>query len=258
MNKVKELWDYREMLFRLVQRDLKSRYQGSALGFIWMLLNPLLQLGVYTVVFSVIIRMDIEKYYLFLFIALVPWMFFSSCLGAGSSVILGQKDLVCRVSFPREILPVAFTVSQLVNLLFSFLVIFVIVVISGVSISIPALVLLPVVVLIEFVLGLGTVLLVSSLAVYFRDLEHILMILSMVWMYLTPVLYPPEYVPDTLLRLLYLNPMTSVTIAYRDILYYGRAPELVILLRAAGLAMLVLAVGELFFSHFQKKFAEEL
>ena len=87
MKFIKELWQYREMIVSLVKRDLKSRYKGSILGFLWMFLNPLLQLCVYTIVFSGIMRMDIEKYYLFLFVALVPWIFFSTCLSGGTTVI---------------------------------------------------------------------------------------------------------------------------------------------------------------------------
>ncbi len=131
MRVVKELWEYREMIVSLVKRDLKSRYKGSVLGFLWMFLNPLLQLAVYTVVFSTIIKMGIEKFYLFLFVALVPWLFFSTCLSAGTTVIFSQQDMVKKIYFPREALPLAFTISQFVNMLLSFVVIFIVVICSG-------------------------------------------------------------------------------------------------------------------------------
>ena len=102
MKFIKELWQYREMIVSLVKRDLKSRYKGSILGFLWMFLNPLLQLCVYTIVFSGIMRMDIEKYYLFLFVALVPWIFFSTCLSGGTTVIFGQQDMVKKNIFPKR------------------------------------------------------------------------------------------------------------------------------------------------------------
>ena len=123
MKFLRELWQYREMIISLVKRDLKSRYKGSVLGFFWMFLNPLLQLGVYTIVFSTIMRMDIEKFYLFLFVALVPWLFFSTCLSSGTTVIFSQQDMVKKIYFPREVLPIAFTLSQFVNMLLSFIVI---------------------------------------------------------------------------------------------------------------------------------------
>ncbi len=253
-----ELWQYREMILSLVKRDLKSRYKGSVLGFFWMFLNPLLQLCVYTVVFSTIMRMGIDKFYLFLFVALVPWMFFSTCLSSGTTVVMGQQDMVKKIYFPREVLPLAFTISQFVNMLLSFVIIFVVVFVSGIKLDPLSLLYLPLIMIIEFVLSLGIVLLASSLTVYFRDLEHILSIISMAWMYLTPIIYPVEMVPENLLKFFYLNPMTPITIAYRDILYYGKAPHVKTLISAALLGILVLVVGEILFSRLQRKFAEEL
>lgn len=258
MKVLKELWEYREMVFNLVKRDLRGRYKGSVLGFFWMFLNPLLQLAVYNIVFSTIMRMGIEKFYLFMFVAFVPWLFFSTCLSAGTSVIFAQQDMVKKIYFPRQVLPLAFTLSQFVNMLLSFLVIFVVVACSGVTINPAALVCLVPVMLIEFVLALGTTYLVSALTVYFRDLEHIMGILSMAWMYLTPVIYPMEMVPEAYRRLLYFNPMTSVTTAYRDILYYGQVPRMETLLQAAVMGGVVLAAGQMLFGRLSRHFVEEL
>lgn len=258
MKLIRELWQYREMIISLVKRDLKSRYKASVLGFLWMFLNPLFQLIVYTIVFSTIMRMGIEKFYLFLFVALVPWIFFSTCLSSGTTVILGQQEMVKKIYFPREVLPLSFTLSQFVNMLLSFIIIFIVVFFSGISIDPVALLYLPLIMVIEFVLALGIVLIASSLTVYFRDLEHILSIISMAWMYMTPIIYPIEAVPEQYLKWFYINPMTSVTIAYRDILYYGRCPRLETLLNAVILGLVVLVLGELLFKWLQRKFAEEL
>ena len=203
------------MIVSLVKRDLKGRYKGSVLGFFWMFLNPLLQLAVYTAVFSVIMRMNIDKFYMFMFVALVPWLFFSSCLSGGTNVIFSQQDMVKKIYFPREVLPISFTLSQFVNMLLSFLVIFVVLFFSGLPITY----------------------ITSAVAVYFRDLTYIMNIIAMAWMYLTPIIYPVSYVPDKYAKLFYLNPMTSVTIAYRDILYYGKVPELETLTNAVIMGM---------------------
>lgn len=258
MKLLNELWQYREMIASLVKRDLKSRYKGSFLGFLWMFLNPLLQVCVYTVVFSTIMRMGIEKFYLFFFVALVPWLFFSTCLSAGTTVIFSQQDMVKKIYFPREVLPLAFTLSQFVNMLLSFVIVFVVVLVSGVSINLLAWLYLPLIMLIEFVLALGITFLVSALTVYFRDLEHILSIVSMAWMYLTPVIYPVEMVPEAFRGIFYLNPMTSLIVAYRDILYYGRIPEVSTLLNAVILGIVILIIGRFTFSKLQRRFAEEL
>lgn len=258
MKLLKELYEYREMIISLVKRDLKSRYKGSVLGFFWMFLNPLLQLGVYTIVFSTIMRMGIDKFYLFMFVALVPWLFFSSCLSSGPGVIFSQQDMVKKIYFPRQVLPISFTLSQFVNMLLSFIVIFVVVFFSGVRVNPIALCYLPLIMIIEFVLGLGVTYLVSALNVYFRDLEYIMGIISMAWMYLTPVIYPVEMVPEKFVKLFYLNPMTSIVIAYRDILYYGRAPEMSTLINAIIMGIVVLVIGQLTFSKLQRHFVEEL
>lgn len=258
MKLLKELWNYREMIVSLVKRDLKGKYKGSVLGFLWMFLNPLLQLCIYTIAFSVIMRNGIEKYYLYLFVALVPWIFFSTCLTGGTFVILGQQDMVKKIYFPREVLPIAFTTSQFVNMLLSFLVILVVVFFNGVRIPLLAWFCLILVMLVEYIIALGITFLASGLSVYFRDLQHIFSILSMGWMYLTPVLYSVDMVPAEFLPIFNLNPMTPVITAYRDILYYGQIPQVNTLLNAALLGVLVLVIGELAFSKLQKGFAEEL
>ncbi len=258
MKILKEMWQYREMVRSLVKRDLKSRYKGSVLGFLWMFLNPLLQLFVYTVVFSVIMRMNIEKYYLFLFVALIPWTFFSVCLSAGANVVVMQQDMVKKIYFPREVLPVSFVTAQLVNMLLSFVVVFAVILISGTKVSVAALLFLPLVIMIEYILALGLTLMVSALTVYFRDLEHIISILAMAWMYLTPVMYPVEMVPERFVRLFYLNPMAPVIIAYRDILYYGQVPRMRNLILSSAAGGIVLVLGCLVFRCMQRHFIEEL
>lgn len=258
MKLIKELWNYREMIISLVKRDLKSRYKGSVLGFLWMLLNPLLQLCVYTAVFSVIMRTGIEKYYLFLFVALVPWIFFSTCLSGGTTVVFAQKDMVKKIYFPRQVLPIVFTTSQFINMLLSFIIIFIVVFCSGIGLYPKALAYLPMVMAIEYILALGITFLASALTVYFRDLEHILGIVSMAWMYLTPVLYDVSSVPEKYLPVFQLNPMTPIIVAYRDILYYGRVPQVDTLLRALALGALVMAAGGITFRLLQRHFVEEL
>lgn len=258
MKTLKELFDYREMIFSLVRRDLRGRYKGSVLGFLWTFLNPLLQLVVYTIVFSFIMRAGIEKFYLFLFVALVPWLFFGTCLSGGASCIWAQQDMVKKIYFPREVLPLSYTISQFVNMALSFLVVFVVLIFSGTGINFVALLYLPLIMLIEFVLALGTTFMVSALTVYFRDFEYILGILQMAWMYLTPVMYSIDMIPEKYQSIFKLNPMTPVIVAYRDILYYKQIPHIETLLQASILGVFVLVVGFFLFGKLQRNFAEEL
>lgn len=258
MNFIKELWQYREMIVSLVKRDLKSKYKGSVLGFMWMLLNPLLQLVIYTVVFSVIMKSGIEQFYLFLFVALIPWIFFSTCLASGTTVIFAQQDMIKKIYFPREVLPIAFTTSQFVNMLLSFVVIFIVFGFSSRGLHPEALIFLPIVMIIEYLLCLGITYIASALTVYFRDLEHILSIVSMAWMYMTPILYDASLIPEELLPLFNLNPMTPIVASYRDIFYYGVSPKVEDMLRAFVFAVIILLIGQFAFKHLQKHFAEEL
>ncbi len=256
--KIKELYDYREMIFSLVKRDLKGRYKGSVLGFLWTFINPLLQLMVYTLVFSVIMRNGIEDYYLFLFVALVPWIFFSTSISGGASCIWSQKEMVKKIYFPREVLPVAFVTSQFVNMLLSFIVIFGVLFAVRKPISGQALLCLPVVMLVEYVLSLGAALLVSAVTVFLRDLEYILGIVTMAWQFLTPILYSIDDVPEELRFVFQYNPMSPVIIAYRDILYYAKVPDLGTMISAVVLGVLLLVVGWIVFDRLQRRFAEEL
>lgn len=253
-----ELYAYRQMLFSLVKKDLRGRYKGSVLGFLWTFINPLLQLAVYTVVFSVILRANIDKFYLFLFVALVPWIFFSSSLTGGASSILAQKDMVKKIYFPREVLPISYVTSCFVNMLFSFLIIFAVIIFSGTPVNLLALCFLPPVMAVEFILALGIAMLSSAVTVYFRDLEHILGIVSMAWMYLTPIMYSIDIVPDKLLPIFMANPMTPIVLAYRDILYYATIPSLLTLLHALILGLFVSIVGFWTFGKLKKRFVEEI
>ncbi len=258
MQVLKEIYAYREMIFSLVKRDLRGRYKGSALGFAWTFISPLLQLGVYTLVFSVIMRNGIKDYYLFLFVALIPWLFFSSSLGGGAGCIRQQADMTKKIYFPREVIPLSYVTSQFVNMLLSLVVVFAVLLVSGKGLSINALIYLPIIMIIEYVLALGMTLLISSITVYLRDVEYFMSIIVMAWQFLTPVMYGIDMVPEKLLPFFKLNPMSSVIVAYRDILYYKQAPQLSTLLTAIIFAIVVLVVGFKVFERLKKHFAEEL
>lgn len=258
MRKLRELYQYREMIVSLVRKDLKGRYKGSALGFLWTFLNPLLQLLVYTVVFSVILKSGIPNYYLHLFVALVPWIYFASALTTGAKLVLDQKNMIKKIWFPREVLPLAYSISGFCNMLFSFVIIFAVIGVMRLGVNFAALPWLIPVMLIQFVLVLGINLITSAVTVYVRDLEHIMGVISMAWMYLSPVVYGISYVPESWHRWYLLNPIAPLLLAYRDILYYQTAPALHQLFPAAVISFAVLAVGFLTFSRLQRRFAEEL
>lgn len=264
MKTLREIYEYRQMIFGLVKRDLRGRYKGSILGFLWTFLNPLLQLLVYTFLFSTILRNNIDKYYLHLFVALVPWMFFASSVQAGAGCVLNQSGMITKIYFPREVLPIAHVTSQFVNMLYTFIVVLAVVFLSGVWPGAGALLQLPVIMLIEYCLALGLTLFVSAVTVYFRDLEYIIGILMMAWQFLCPIVYSIDLVWNLaennpwILQVYMLNPMTPIVLAFRDILYYGKPADLSTLWLAAVLAVICLGVGYVTFGKLKRRFAEEL
>lgn len=258
IGKLRELWQYREMTASLVRKDLKGRYRGSVLGFLWTFLNPLLQLLVYTLVFSVILKSGIPHYALHLFVALVPWIFFSSALTTGARLVLDQKNMIKKIYFPREVLPLAYTVSSFCNMLFSFVIIFAVLAVSGVGVRLSVLPWLIPVMGIQFVLVLGVNLIASAVTVYVRDFEHIMGVVSMAWMYLSPVVYGIEFVPEQMQRWYLLNPMAPLILSYRSILYHQTAPVPLHLLSAFGMSLAVTVLGFFIFARLQRRFAEVL
>ena len=255
---LKEIYAYRQMIFSLVRKELRGRYKGSVLGFLWTFINPLLQLMVYTFVFSIVLPNNIDKFYLYLFVGLVPWLFFSGSMTGGAACIVNQKDMVKKIYFPREVMPISYVASGFVNMLFCFIVIFAVIIVSGVGVNPVALLYLPVIMIVEFIMALGGAMLTSALTVYFRDLEYSLGILTMAWMYFTPVVYSMEMVPDWIKPYFNLNPMTPVINAYRDILYYKQVPHLLTLVQGLVLGIIVLIIGSISFRKLQRGFAEEL
>ena len=258
MKTIKEIYSYREMIIGLVRKDLRGRYKGTFLGFLWTFVNPLLQLGVYTIVFSTILPSNIERFYLHLFVALIPWLFFATSLNEGCAVIWSNQEMVKKIYFPREVLPISLVIGAFVNMLFSFVVVFIVIFVSGVTINPIAILCLPLFLIMEFILALGIVFIVSAITVFFRDLQHIFGILTMAWMFFTPIVYSFDIVPEHLQPLFRINPMTPVIIGIRDILFYARLPQLETLFKGYGLAFLVLIIGFIVFTTLKKRFAEEL
>ena len=254
---MKEIYEYKEMIFSLVRRELKGRYKNSILGFFWTFLNPLLQLLVYTFAFAVVMPMNIENYYMHLFVALVPWIFFASCLTGGARAVIDQQELVKKIYFPRHVLPIAFTTSQFVNMLLTFMVVFVVLLISGIGIDLGKLCVFPLVAVIQYFLAMGVTLICSTISVYYRDMEQIFGILSIGLMYATPVVYSLESVPEEFRNVLLLNPMTTIIVAYRDILFYKRMPDLQMLFITLLESLCILIIGWCIFAKMQKRFVEE-
>jgi len=227
--RLRELLRYRDLIQNLVMRDLKVRYKSSVLGFLWSLLNPLLLMLVFTVVFTVMMpNADIPKFPVFLLCALLPWNFFSSAMMGAVNSIVYNGSLIKKVYFPREIMPISVVLSTFINFLLSLPVLFIFLAIFQVPFTIW-LIYLPVIMVVQVVFAIGVALVLATLNVFYRDTAVILEVVLQAWFFLTPIFYPAEFLPEwrTVLgialpvrRLTYiLNPMASIVASYRSVLY---------------------------------------
>ncbi|MDA8233794.1 MAG: ABC transporter permease [Clostridia bacterium] len=252
-----ELYKYREMLKNMVTKELRQRYKGSVLGFLWTFLNPLLMLVIYSIVFSTIMRIDIENYSMFLFVGLLPWMFFSTSVLISTGSIVNNGNLIKKIYFPREILPISVAITGLVNFLLSLIILVPALLFFKMEITV-AIFTLPVIIVLQLIMVLGFTLFVSSLNVYFRDLEHILGVLMTAWFYVTPIIFPLQMVPTKFLWLVKLNPVAPLMFAYQDIFYYGVVPKWESLGNVFIFSVASLMIGMLTFGYLKRNFAEEL
>ena len=254
MDKLKELYAYRQMLISLVKKDLRGRYKASVLGFFWTFINPLLQLLVYTVVFSVVMRAGIEKFYIFVFVALVPWIFFSSSLTGGANIIVMNQDMIQKIYFPRIILPISYVTSCFVNMLFSLGAVLIVMIFAHAPFHWTILLIpIPLFLLLVFCCGIGSIL--AALTVFFRDVIHLYSVCTLALMYLTPIFYPIDSIPLEISRWYYLNPMVHYLSYFRNLVLYGTLPTVAENFACIGISALTFAFGMFIFSKMQKRFA---
>ena len=202
-------------------------------------------------------RVNVDKFYIYLFVALVPWIFFTSSIQGGATSILSGADLIKKIYFPRLVLPIAVTSAAFMNMVFSMIIVFIALIISGIGLS-WHIVYLPVIMVLEYFFALGMAFIFSALNVYFRDLEHILGIVTMAWFYGTPIVYTIEMVPEQFLGFFYLNPMTHIVDAYRAILYYHQVPDFSTLSSIVVFSVVFIVIGYILFQKLQRHFVEEL
>jgi lipopolysaccharide transport system permease protein len=266
--RLQELYRFRDLIYHLVVRELRARYKGSVLGFLWSLLNPLLMMAVFTVVFTLIMpNNSLPNYPIFLLCGLLPWNFFSAGVMTGIHSVVSNGNLVKKVYFPREVLPIASALAQLVNFLLALVVLFALLFVFQANLS-PRLWMLPIIILIQTSFIIGIVLFLSAINVFYRDTMMIMDVVILAWFFMTPVFYPLDILPQSYEVMGYvlnvhrlmniLNPMASIINAYRDILYLGTYTEIDFLLRTALSSLAVLAFGYWFFTRLSGDFGEEL
>ncbi len=257
IERILQLYRYYGLAQVLIAKELKVRYRGTSLGFLWSFINPLLLMLIYVLVFSVYMRVQMEHFSAYLLCGILPWAWFSSALTEGSSSILVNGGLIKKVSLPAEIFPLVTTASTMIHYLLSLPILLIFLACFGIKFS-WILLLLPFIMAVQFVFAFSLTLITSSLVVQFRDLIHIVPNLLMIWMFATPVVYPESMIPAKYQFLLNYNPMAWFIGAYHDIFFYDRMPSLtgLALLTLFTLVFFVLAL--MFFDSRKDVFAEEV
>ena len=253
---IRELWAYRELLMVLTQRDIKVRYKQTVLGVIWALLQPVLTMIIFTVVFGGLAKIPSEgyPYAIFVFAALLPWTFFANAVTASSSSLINSSNMVSKVYFPRLIIPLSSIGSGLVDLVISMTVLFVLMFWFGVGWSLNLLMIPIILVSVVFTaLGVGTLL--SALTVAYRDFRFVVPFLVQIWMFATPVVYSVTLVPEKWQWIIFLNPMTGVIEAFRSA-FLDRPFDFASIAVSFAVSLVVFVIGIAYFERVERRFAD--
>ncbi len=263
LHNLRQLVRYRGLIQSLVARELKARYRGSVLGFFWSFINPLLLLLIYTFVFNTVLPgirpAWLEPYALFMFCGILPWTWFASSLSESANVLIAGGNLIKKVLFPAEILPIVAVLANMVHFFLGLPILAAFLVYYSAPLHASEIVWFPAVVAVQLLLTSGLALIVSALTVHFRDIKDILANLLTFWFFATPIIYPMAQAPPLGKRFLNLNPFTHLAVSYQEILFYpgpfGHWKWLLAL--GAGSAGLFLA-GYFLFDRLRDSFAEEV
>lgn len=271
---LKSLLGYKELLFNFAKKELKLKYKNSVLGFFWSLLNPILMMLVFSLIFVVFFKTGVPNFYIFFLAGLLPWNFFNATVMGGTASIISNASLVKKVYFPRELLPLSVALANLINFFLELLVFLLFIIATGIFAPgffavfkyLPyLLIMLPIL----FLFAVGFSFLVAALNVYFRDIQHIVGILMMILFYVSPIIYNiypikgvngvvPGYVPPEYLSIYLSNPLAAIILSFKNALYFMQPPQLNWVLYSAAAAALSFLIGYTVFFRLSPFFAEEL
>lgn len=248
---------YKDLLVELVKREIKARYKQSIFGYLWVIVVPLVHLAVMSIVFSYFVKLPTGgiPYPIFLFVGLVPWTFTANAVTFATSSLTSSVSLITKTKIPREVFPLSSILAKVVDLFLYFLILGAFLLFYNMPIH-PTILFLPVIILIHIIFVFGVSMILSAINVFYRDVENILGVLIMAWMYLTPVFYPAELIPAHLTPIFNLNPMMPIINSYRNVIIYGVLPPMQSFLYAAALSLGVFIFGYKFFKNRSKYFAD--
>jgi ABC-type polysaccharide/polyol phosphate export permease len=256
-NHFRELYGYRNLIWTLAWGEFKQRYKNSVLGYFWSLLEPLLMLVVLYVVFSNLMKMQVEYYQLFLLLGIILWNFLSRATSMGLNAVLGKPSMVQKIYFPRDILVISSCITALLMSIFESLVFVIFMVYYQVPLS-ANLIYVPLIIVFLFFISMGLSLILAALNVFYRDVQFIWAVILQAGFFATPILYPITIFDETLQKVFLLNPMAHIVTAARDTIIYAAPAAPTSLLYAGVTAVIALAAGYFIFARHEPRFAEEM
>lgn len=234
------------VISNFVNQELTVKYKRSALGFLWSLLNPMATMIISSVVFGSIMRFELQDFVVFLYAAMLPWIFFSTSVDFCGVSILNNEGFIKKIYLPKIVFPLSTTLALFINMLLSMIALFFFMMVLGAKLT-TALLFLPVAFLILFMWSFGLGLFVSTINVYFRDMQYIMGVILNAWYYITPILYPIDVIPENLRNLFYFNPAYYIIDMFRSPIYYNCLPKIENFLIAAGCSIIMFFLGLTYF-----------
>lgn len=250
---IKNFLKYKHLLKELVVKDIKLKYRRSFLGLLWSLLNPLLMMIVLSIVFSNLFRRNIPNFTVYLLTGRIIFDYYSRATSTAMKSIISNGQLIKKIYVPKYIFPLAKSLSEFVNLLFSLIAVIIMLAVTKVKITLAILLFpLPLIYILIFATGVGLIL--SAYSVFFRDIVHLYGVALTAWMYLTPLFYPVEIIPTKYKFIIHINPLYHIIECFRQIVLYGQFPSLQLHLISLLIGIITLAIGMFVFKRRQDKF----
>ena len=262
IKEIRDVLKWQELLWQMVGREVKTRYKQSVLGYFWVILNPTAQMLVMSFAFSVIMRIPTNAagnvpYSIFLFVALLPWNLFANSLSSASASLVSSSSLITKVYFPRSILVISTILAKIVDFLFANIVLIIYMIAYRMPVNLNLLWVIPIF-FIQQIFTLGLALFFAASNLIYRDIQYLLSLGLLLWMYLTPVIYPADLVPAKYKIIFQLNPMAVIINAYRQVILGGGAPKYTSIIIAFLVSYLTLQIGYLYFKSREKIFADNI
>lgn len=262
LNELRALIKWRELLWQMTNREIKARYKQSVLGYFWVILNPLAQMLVMSFAFSLILRIPTKSaenipYSIFLYTALLPWSLFANSLSSACISLVASSNLITKIYFPRSILVLSTVTAKIIDFLFAATILIAYLIVYQIPINLNILWAIPIF-LVQQIFTLGLSLFFAAANLLYRDIQYLLSLVLTLWMYLTPIIYPADLVPQKFRFVYQLNPMSVIVNAYRQVILGGGSPKYSSLLIAFIVSFTTLIIGLSYFKSREKVFADNI